>query len=164
MKLASISLLFAVFAAVIYAAALDTSYIHALEARDAEDQPVFEDVVGYQLPDGHRKIDFYLNGALAGSAVETSDGVEFFDEAGDLIDLDNQSEFAKRVSRWQFAIKFAKLLAKYGKRAWDFFYCIGLNAGWRCSDDFLQCATMGQPPWACAEGIVCVGAAAVRCK
>jgi hypothetical protein len=52
-----------------------------------------------------------------------------------LIDLDNDSDLAKRVSKWQFAIKFAKLIAKYGKKAWDFFYCIGLNVGWKCSDD-----------------------------
>jgi hypothetical protein len=42
---------------------------------------------------------------------------------------------AKRVSKFDFAIKFAKLLAKYGKRAWNFFYCVGLNAAWKCSDD-----------------------------
>ncbi|KAF1974201.1 hypothetical protein BU23DRAFT_638389 [Bimuria novae-zelandiae CBS 107.79] len=170
MKFTTITFLSTLLAPLVCAAALSPANINALAARDNNTEN-FKDVVGYALPDGTRKIDFYLDGALEGSAVETKDGeirkVEFLDATGapiSLDDLDTAGGLSKRVSKFQFAIKFAKLLAKYGKRAWDFFYCIGLNVGWKCSDDFIDCAAQGTPPWTCAEGIVCVGAAAVRCR
>lgn len=69
-------------------------------------------------------------------AITNTAAVEFFDAEGTAVDLDAiEMDFTKRQSRFQFAIKFAKLLARWGKRAWDFFYCIGLNLGWKCSDD-----------------------------
>jgi hypothetical protein len=76
MKFSTISLFISLFVPFIYAAALDPSSVHALEAREADNQTLYEDVVGYQLPDGTRKIDFYTNGALSGSAVETEAGGE----------------------------------------------------------------------------------------
>lgn len=105
-----------------------------------------------------------------------------YDPQGNAVSLEDYGEddkLAKRVSKWQFLIKFAKLLAKFGKRALQFFECIGINAGWKCSDDvglylhlgrfrltdsqFLDCATQGTPPWQCIEGFICVGEAAYRC-
>lgn len=76
MRFAAITILSALVAPLAYAAALGPANINALAARDADVQKTYEDVVGYALPDGRRKIDFYLNGALEGSAVETSDGGE----------------------------------------------------------------------------------------
>lgn len=73
MKFAAIAIVSALIAPLAYAAALSPANINALAARDTDSQN-FEDVVGYALPDGTRKIDFYLNGALEGSAVETKDG------------------------------------------------------------------------------------------
>ena len=200
MKFTALALVSALIAPLAYAAALSPANINALAARDTSAQN-FEDVVGYALPDGTRKIDFYLNGALEGSAVETKDGgtsdnahklhdalanhcpVEFLDANGatvSLDDLDQAGGLGKRVSKFDFAIRFAKLLAKYGKRAWDFFYCIGLNVGWKCSDEvsvrpgdvwfrltvsqFIGCASSGTPPWSCIEGLACVGSAAVKCR
>jgi hypothetical protein len=41
----------------------------------------------------------------------------------------------KRVSKWKLAIKFAKLIAKYGKKAWNYIYCVGTAPFWRCGDE-----------------------------
>lgn len=57
-----------------------------------------------------------------------------YDSENNEVNLDDE-ELEKRVSKWAVAIKFAKLLAKWGKRAWDWFYCIGLNVAWKCADD-----------------------------
>ncbi|KAH9225049.1 hypothetical protein DL95DRAFT_452766 [Leptodontidium sp. 2 PMI_412] len=153
----------ALFGHVVYATAIDT---RSLVARD-DQSPNTEDLIAYQLPDGRRRIDFYDNGALEGYAIETDDGATFYDIDGSEVTLDDSkdddSELSKRISKWRLAIKFAKLVAKWGKRAWNYIYCVGANSMWRCADDYLQCAQGGTPPWACIEGIICVGAAARKC-
>ena len=58
----------------IYAAVLDTSVGKSLEMRGTKTDAGYQDVVAYALPDGRRKIDFYLNGAIEGSVIETNDG------------------------------------------------------------------------------------------
>lgn len=78
MKVVSVftTLILALFANVVYSAAIDSS----LSSRDVNvtaDFSEFGDVVAYALPDGRRKIDFYTNGVLDGSAIETDDGGEF---------------------------------------------------------------------------------------
>ena len=60
---------------------------------------------------------------------------EFFDASGNAIDFASVEGLEKRVSPWSFAIKFAQLLSKFGKKAWDFFYCVGLNTAWNCADE-----------------------------
>lgn len=63
---------------------------------------------------------------------------EFFDETGapfNFSDLDSEPDAAKRQSRWESARRFAKILARWGKRAWDFFYCIGVNKSWKCGNE-----------------------------
>ncbi|KAL2069365.1 hypothetical protein VTL71DRAFT_15703 [Oculimacula yallundae] len=154
----------ALFGHMVYATAIDT---RSLVTRDDDQSPNTEDLIAYQLPDGRRRIDFYDNGALEGYAIETEDGATFFDIDGSEVTLDDidgdDSELSKRISRWRLALKFAKLIAKWGKRAWDYIYCVGANSMWRCGDDYLQCAQSGTPPWSCIEGIICVGAAARRC-
>ncbi|OBT65084.1 hypothetical protein VE03_05190 [Pseudogymnoascus sp. 23342-1-I1] len=167
MKVVSVftALILAFFANVVYSAAIASS----LSSRDvnvteAADFAEFGDVVAYALPDGRRKIDFYTNGVLDGSAIETEDGATFFEADGTEIDLNESDEkLAKRVSKWRLAIKFAKLIAKYGKKAWNYIYCVGTSAMWRCGDEYLGCSASGIPPWKCAEGIICVGAAARGC-
>ncbi|KAH6710587.1 hypothetical protein BKA61DRAFT_578423 [Leptodontidium sp. MPI-SDFR-AT-0119] len=153
----------ALFGHVVYATAIDT---RSLVVRD-DQSPNTEDLIAYQLPDGRRRIDFYDNGALEGYAIETDDGATFYDIDGSEVTLDDSndddSELSKRISKWRLAIKFAKLVAKWGKRAWNYIYCVGANSMWRCADDYLQCAQGGTPPWACIEGIICVGAAARKC-
>jgi hypothetical protein len=74
MKITALSFLFALFVPLIYAAVLDPSMSRAPAVRRSDNQTAYEDVVGYELPDGRHKIDFYLNGVLEGSAIETSDG------------------------------------------------------------------------------------------
>ncbi|KFY15627.1 hypothetical protein V492_01869 [Pseudogymnoascus sp. VKM F-4246] len=159
------ALMLALFANVVYSAAIDSSLssrdLNVTEKADFSD---FADVVGYALPDGRRKIDFYTNGVLDGSAIETENGAQFFEADGTEIDLNEADEkIAKRVSKWRLAIKFAKLIAKYGKKAWNYIYCVGTNAMWKCGDEYLGCAQSGIPPWQCIEGIVCVGASAKGC-
>ncbi|KAJ4406580.1 hypothetical protein N0V91_004523 [Didymella pomorum] len=169
MRFTLLPLIFSLCASLAYAAALSPATLSSLAARtpDIEEPAVYSDVVAYALPDGHRKIDFYLDGALAGSVVETDDGAEFLDETGapfNLADLDSEPDLAKRQSRWEFARRFAKILAKWGKRAWDFFYCISLNVSWKCSDEFLDCATGGTAPWNCYSGLICAGVGAAKCR
>lgn len=67
----SLTLLFTTLAS---SAALNPATLNTLAARAPDVSNAYEDLVGYQLPDGHRKIDFYFNGALAGSVIETDDG------------------------------------------------------------------------------------------
>lgn len=67
----SLTLLFTILA---FSAALNPTTLNFLAARAPDVSNVYEDLVGYQLPDGHRKIDSYFDGALAGSVVETDDG------------------------------------------------------------------------------------------
>lgn len=50
------------------------------------------------------------------------------------VNLDDET-IIKRQSKWRLAIKFAKLIAKYGKKAWDYIYCVGASSMWRCGDD-----------------------------
>lgn len=56
-----------------------------------------------------------------------------------MVDLANMEEddpsLEKRVSRIRIAIRFAKLIAKYGKKAWNFIFCVGTSPFWRCGDD-----------------------------
>ncbi|OBT97880.1 hypothetical protein VE01_03915 [Pseudogymnoascus verrucosus] len=116
------------------------------------------------LPDRRRKINFYSNGVLDSSAIETEDGATFFEADGTEVDLNEIDEIlSKRVSKWRLAIKFAKLIAKYGKKAWNYIYCVGTSAMRKCGDEYLGCSASGIPPWKCVEGIVCVGAAAKGC-
>jgi hypothetical protein len=184
------------FSQLVYATAMGTRAVSA-----ANQTQTFEDLVAYQLPDGRRRIDFYDNGALEGYAIETDAGgkslnsfliflclvwvltqlpATFYDVDGTEVDLNDDTHLNKRISKWRLALKFAKLIAKWGKRAWDYIYCVGANTMWKCADDvsyfwiltqgvksnriqYLQCAQEGTPPWKCIEGIVCVGAAAKRC-
>jgi hypothetical protein len=66
-------------------------------------------------------------------------GVTFYDVDGNEINMDDLNDdddsLEKRVSKWRLAIKFAKLIAKYGKRAWTYIYCVGTAPFWRCGDE-----------------------------
>lgn len=70
MKVVSVftALMLALFANVVNSAAIGSS----LSSRDINAE--FGDVVAYAVSDGRRKIDFYSNGVLDGSAIETEDG------------------------------------------------------------------------------------------
>jgi len=127
------AILVAIFSNIVYASVIDT---RSLTTRD-DQSPNTEDLIAYQLPDGRRRIDFYDNGALEGYAIETDDGAIFYDTDGSEVSLadDDDSDLARRQSRWRLAIKFAKLIAKWGKRAWDYIYCVGASSMWRCGDD-----------------------------
>lgn len=74
MRFTYISVFIGLCASLAYSAALNPATISSLAARAPDVENIYDDVVGYELPDGHRKIDFYHNGALAGSVVETDDG------------------------------------------------------------------------------------------
>ncbi|KAL5317131.1 hypothetical protein ACEPPN_014225 [Leptodophora sp. 'Broadleaf-Isolate-01'] len=124
----------ALFGHVVYATAIDT---RSLVARD-DQSPNTEDLIAYQLPDGRRRIDFY-------------DNATFYDIDGSEVTLDDSndddSELSKRISKWRLAIKFAKLVAKWGKRAWDYIYCVGANSMWRCADDVSVLVHRGEDPY-----------------
>lgn len=80
MKVVSVftALILALFANVVYSAAIDNSRSSRdLNSTETADFADFSDVIAYALPDGRRKIDFYSNGVLDGSAVETEDGGMF---------------------------------------------------------------------------------------
>lgn len=66
-------------------------------------------------------------------------GVTFYDVDGNEVNMDDMDEdddsLEKRVPKWKLAIKFAKLIAKYGKRAWTYIYCVGTAPFWKCGDE-----------------------------
>lgn len=68
----------------------------------------------------------------------TDTAATFYDAEGkevNLQDLDDDDEnLEKRVSKWRLAIRFAKLIAKFGKRAWSYIYCVRTAPFWRCGD------------------------------
>ena len=37
--------------------------------------------------------------------------------------------------RWSIIAKFGKILAKWGKKAWDYIYCVGFNSMLDCGDE-----------------------------
>ncbi|KAF2998966.1 hypothetical protein E8E13_007151 [Curvularia kusanoi] len=162
MRFSSITALLALFTGLAYTAALNPATLNSLSARVPDTDNVYESLVGYELPDGHRKIDFYFNGAFAGSVVETDDGADFFDESGAPFDIED-ADLVKRVNPAMVAARFGGLFKRWGKRVWDFFYCMGLNVAWKCGDEFLDCASSGTPPWSCISGIACAGVNAKKC-
>ncbi|MCJ1259038.1 hypothetical protein MMC24_006873 [Lignoscripta atroalba] len=125
------ALFLAVFAPLIYSAAVDTSLV--ARGTDVTTSTPYGDVVAYELADGRRKLDFYANGVLEGSAVENGDGATFYDEKGEEIDINDES-LEKRQSKLRLAIRFAKMIAKWGKRAWDYIYCVGASSMWSTSN------------------------------
>lgn len=52
----------------------------------------------------------------------------------DLDDEDHDKTLGKRVATWRLAIRFAKLIAKYGKKVWPFIRCVGTAPFWKCGD------------------------------
>jgi hypothetical protein len=48
---------------------------------------------------------------------------------------EDDDNLEKRTSRWRIAIRFAKLIARWGKRAWDYIYCVHMATFWRCGDE-----------------------------
>lgn len=120
-------------------------------------------ITASRLPDGRRKLVF-TDGKLEFTVVETLDGkATIFDPTGKEI-TDLAVGLTKRQTLWQrVAMAFAGILQKWGVRAWNFLYCIGLDAGWKCSQKFVECANRGTPPWKCVGGLACVGAGAKRC-
>ncbi|KAF7133825.1 hypothetical protein CNMCM5793_005237 [Aspergillus hiratsukae] len=116
----------------------------------------FGNVVSSVLDDGKKKIEFFdVDGTLEVTAIETEDGsATFYDAEGNEVDLQDMDEdddsLQKRVSRWQLAIRFAKLIAKFGKRAWDYIYCVHMSTFWRCGDETinsLQSNWIWAPNW-----------------
>ncbi|GLI78739.1 hypothetical protein PoHVEF18_007060 [Penicillium ochrochloron] len=95
------------------------------------DQSFGPDVVSTSLPDGKHKIEFFSHGVLEVTTLECDDGgVTFYDVDGNEVNMDDLNDddddvLEKRVSKGRLAIKFAKLIAKYGKRAWTYIYCVG---------------------------------------
>ncbi|GIJ88166.1 hypothetical protein Asppvi_007083 [Aspergillus pseudoviridinutans] len=123
----------------------------------------YGNVVSSVLEDGKKKMEFFsVDGTLEVTAIETAEGTAtFYDAEGKEVNLadmeDDEEDLEKRVPKWKLAIKFAKLIAKYGKRAWSYIYCVGTAPFWKCGDEFLDCATAGRAPWNCYEGAICVG-------
>jgi len=99
MRLTSISVFIGLCASLAYSAALNPATLNSLAARAPNVENFYEDLVGYELPDGHRKIDFYYNGALTGSVVETDDGgtLPSTNHHADILILD--SRFLRRERR-----------------------------------------------------------------
>lgn len=125
----------------------------------------YGNVVSTVLDDGKKKVEFFdVDGTLEVTAIEAADGTAIFYDAegrevnlADMDEDDDDEDLEKRVPKWRLAIKFAKLIAKYGKRAWSYIYCVGTAPFWKCGDEFLDCATAGRAPWNCYEGAICVG-------
>jgi hypothetical protein len=80
-----------------------------------------------------------LHHSPKGTRKLTDPAATFYDAEGkevNLADMDDDDEdLEKRVPKWKLAIKFAKLVAKYGKRAWTYIYCVGTAPFWKCGDE-----------------------------
>ena len=61
------------------------------------------------------KRDAYVHSSIL-DPFANPESVGFCDDSGDRIDLGNASDLTKRVSKFDFAIRIAKLFAEYGKR------------------------------------------------
>jgi hypothetical protein len=48
------------------------------------------------------------------------------------VDISDDQVLQKRVWIWDVAKQWAKIIAKYGRRVWDFIFCIGLDFAWKC--------------------------------
>ncbi|EAW19539.1 putative rhamnosidase B [Aspergillus fischeri NRRL 181] len=116
----------------------------------------YGNIVSTVLEDGKKKMEFFdVDGTLEVTAIETADGTAtFYDAEGkevNLADMDDDDEdLEKRVPKWKLAIKFAKLVAKYGKRAWSYIYCVGTAPFWKCGDETinsLQSNWIWAPNW-----------------
>ncbi|KAF7171945.1 hypothetical protein CNMCM5623_004220 [Aspergillus felis] len=116
----------------------------------------YGNVVSSVLEDGKKKMEFFgVDGTLEVTAIETAEGTAtFYDAEGkevNLADMDeNDENLEKRVPKWKLAIKFAKLVAKYGKRAWSYIYCVGTSPFWKCGDETinsLQSNWIWAPNW-----------------
>ncbi|KAJ5110324.1 hypothetical protein N7532_002969 [Penicillium argentinense] len=164
------ALMVALFSHVALGFAIERSSLTARDDKNGTVSTAFGDVVSSFQPDGKHKIEFYSEGALEVTALEQDDGsVAFYDVDGKVIDLTDIEEdddlLQKRASKFQLAWRFAKLIAKYGKKAWTFIYCVGTSPFWRCGDEFLDCAAGGRAPWSCPEGGICLGHAIYKhCK
>lgn len=156
------ALLVAILSHLAFASAIERS--SGLTARDDTNGTVstpYGDVVSSFLPDGKHKFEFFTDSVLEVTALERDDGgkystwwhiptearnkdsrdqkgVTFYDVDGKEINMEDLNEgddsLEKRVSKWKLAIKFAKLIAKYGKKAWTYISCVGTTPFWRCGD------------------------------
>ncbi|SPO05486.1 uncharacterized protein DNG_08173 [Cephalotrichum gorgonifer] len=155
----------AALTAFVYAAAIESDPDYQAIARRVEDG----DVVATALPDGRRRVSFYEEGIYQGYIIESADGaVQAFDAYDVEIALDDaEGDEGNLEKRGKLAIikKFGKLLKKWGKKAWDFIYCVGFNSMLKCGDEYLECSKQGIPPWSvrCIEGHACVGGRAKDC-
>ncbi|PLB41638.1 putative rhamnosidase B [Aspergillus candidus] len=129
-------------------------------------------IVNSLLENGRQKVEFFGDdGLLEVTAIETDDGAIFYDNEGNEVNLadldldddddeesdDTEQTLQKRVSKWRIAIRFAKLIAKYGKKVWPYIKCVGTAPFWKCGTKFLHCAERGIAPWSCVEGGWCIG-------
>ncbi|KAJ9641139.1 hypothetical protein H2199_005807 [Coniosporium tulheliwenetii] len=101
------------------------------------------EIVASLTDDRMRKLAFWQDGVLAGYMVEKPDDGDastidftFTDADGNVLDLGAEDEddnpLAKRQASWiRIGIKLARIFKRWGTRAWNFFYCIGLNATWK---------------------------------
>ncbi|PKX90732.1 putative rhamnosidase B [Aspergillus novofumigatus IBT 16806] len=116
----------------------------------------YGNIVSTVLEDGKKKMEFFdVDGTLEVTAIETAEGTAtFYDAEGKEVNLadmnDDDEDLGKRVPKWKLAIKFAKLIAKYGKRAWSYIYCVGTAPFWKCGDETvnsLQSNWIWAPNW-----------------
>ncbi|KAJ5155255.1 hypothetical protein N7492_008058 [Penicillium capsulatum] len=130
----------------------------------------FQGMVGSIQADGKHRLEFWNEGQLEITALEQDDGgVALYDVDGNVLDIEKVEEdgssLEKRVPIWRIALRFARLIARFGRRVWTFIFCVDTTPFWDCGNDFLDCAASGHAPWACPEGGLCVGAAIYRhCK
>ncbi|EON68540.1 hypothetical protein W97_07798 [Coniosporium apollinis CBS 100218] len=146
-----------------------------LSKRLAEGAEVGIEVVPTLTDDKLRELAFWENGVLQGYMIEkpddgNADTLDFYftDAKGNVIDVDAEADdnaLEKRALSWiTIGIKLASIIRRWGPRVWTYFYCVGIGAVSRCADTFLRCATMGQAPWTCPAGLLCVGSVANKCR
>jgi hypothetical protein len=163
------------FAAIASAVSLPKSVIGSSSLTRREEQHS-ANIVGMVLGDGQHKIAVFEDGEYEGYIIEDKDNgtVSCYGPTGNPINLDayddqfgNEEEDGpqgeQRRALWPIVpiiVQLARLLApiilRWGRRVWDFVYCVGVNEVWVCGSFFVGCSQSGTPPWECKAGLACL--------
>ncbi|RMJ21127.1 hypothetical protein PHISP_08002, partial [Aspergillus sp. HF37] len=132
--LALTTLFLAIFSTFSFAAALDTK---SLISRDENTDMKF---VTTELSDG-KKTEVFSGETLEGTIVEHSDDtIKMFYGDGEELNLeelkhDSESNGIEKRGRWSIIVRLGKLIAKWGKKAWAYIWCVGAESMLRCDDE-----------------------------
>ncbi|KAI9148212.1 hypothetical protein HJFPF1_12039 [Paramyrothecium foliicola] len=161
------------FVAIVSALAIDKDFEDATKQLDDITSDDSVQLIPTDLGNDRQRLDIIVDGVYEGYLIETEDGgVQAFDENDkeieieDLIDADAQGEDGlEKRNRFRILIILAKVIKKFGAKAWRFIKCVGYTSSFlNCAPKFSNCAVFGHAPQECASGIICLGNAGWKCR